>query len=24
MPPHKRLSDEQIWQVVHYIHALAK
>jgi mono/diheme cytochrome c family protein len=24
MPPHKRLSDEEIWQVVHYIHALAK
>jgi len=24
MPPHKRLSDEEIWQVVHYIRALAK
>lgn len=23
MPPHKRLSDEQIWQVVHYIRTLA-
>ena len=24
MPPHKRLSDEQIWQVVQYIRRLAK
>lgn len=24
MPPHKKLSDEQIWQVVHYIRGLAK
>ena len=24
MPPHRKLSDEQIWQVVHYIRGLSK
>ena len=24
MPPHKRLTDEQVWQVVHFVRTLAK
>ncbi len=24
MPPHRRLTDDQVWQVVHYIRTLAK